>query len=96
MTEDKVVFHRIAADVEVAVLHTQFVAAIGLVFNGERRHLGGVEHVQFVHLNFNIASRDVLVFAITFYYLARYLNHPFTAQLFSTFAQFGAFFVIES
>ena len=51
-----------AAQIEITIAHAQVIAAIGVVFDGEGRHLTGVEHTQLVSYNLDIAGGDMVVF----------------------------------
>ena len=57
--EDDILLYRMAAQVEVAVLHAQVVAAVGIVFDGEGRHFGGVEYLHGRHLDLDVAGGAV-------------------------------------
>ena len=51
--------HAGAAQVEVAVLHTQAFGAVGTVFHKEGRRLGGVEQLPFQHHDLDLAGVQV-------------------------------------
>ena len=50
VTHHEVVLHGVAADVEVAVLHAEVVAAVALVLDGEGRRFGLIEDCEGSHL----------------------------------------------
>ena len=61
--EKKIIPDRSSSDIEVSVFHPQLIAAIRVFLDGKRRQFGGVEHLQFSHLNFDIAGRNIRIFA---------------------------------
>ena len=81
MTQDDVVFDRVTAQVEVAVLHADVVAAVADVFDGERRHLRGGQNLERLDLQFDVACRVLRVFRLAFHHDAFGLDDEFTSDL---------------
>ena len=89
MAQFQVAAHHFAAQVEIAVLHAQFVAAVGVLLDGERRHVRGVEHGERGHGDFNVARRHLVVLRIAFAYGADHLDHVFAPEFVGLCAKFG-------
>ena len=70
-----------AAQVEVAVLHAQVVAAVGVVLDGERRGIGRVEDVQLADLNFDLAGGDLQILGLALADGADGLDDELAAEL---------------
>ena len=81
VTKFQILAHHRTTQVEITILHTEIIAAIGLVFDGERWNLGSRNHVQLFGHNLDIASRNILILAFTFTYNANHLNDIFTTQV---------------
>ena len=75
-----------AAQVEVAIFHAEVIASVGLVFDGERRHFGAVQHVHFSDCYLYIAGGDIRIFAGALHDGARGTDHPLTSQVFGAVA----------
>ena len=73
--------------VQIAILHTQVVAAVGLFLDGEGRRLCLVQHVQFAPDDFYVARRQVLVLRLALAYLANNLDDPLTAHTVGTLTE---------
>ena len=81
MAQEQVALDRAAAQVEVAVLHAQVVAAVSVVLDGERRGVGRVEDVQLADLNFDLAGGDLQVLGLAFADGADGLDDKLAAEL---------------
>ena len=81
MTQLKVAAHSSAAYVEIAVFHADVVAAVGVVFDSERRHLAGIQHFELGSDNLDVAGGEVGVLGRTLGHLALYLHHELAAQM---------------
>ena len=88
MAQLKVAAHGCAAQVEVAVFHTEVIAAVALVFDGEGRGLCGIQHMELRCNNLDIASRHVGVFVRALVDGARDLNDEFAAEFVGLFTEF--------
>ena len=88
--------HRIATDIQIAVLHAEVVAAIALVLNGEGGRLGLVEDRQFGDLNLDVTCRNLVILRTALDDLAGHLQHIFAAQFAGSLAEVGVGFHIES
>ena len=75
------------AQVQVAVLHPQFLAAVGLLLDGEGWGLGPVQHLQLGDDQFDLAGGDLRVLAFAFTHRAGGLHHEFAPQLAGLLAQ---------
>ena len=81
MAEEQIALDRAAAQVEVAVLHAQVVAAVGVVLDGEWRGVGRVEDVEFIHLDFDLAGGDLQVLGLALADGADGLDDELAAEL---------------
>ena len=66
--------------IQVAILHSQVIAAIRLVLNGKRRCYSRIKHVEFRHVNLYLAGRQLGVFRLTLNHLTGYLQHELASQ----------------
>ena len=80
VTQHQILLQWIAAQVEIAVLHTQVITAVGLVLNGERRSGSRIEHVKGVETHLDVTGIDSGVFALTLQNCTRNLYYVFAAQ----------------
>ena len=80
---------RIASKVEIAILRTQVLAAVALVFDREGRGETFVEDIYFGNADFNVAGRHFCVFAAALHHFALRLDYEFTPQGGRGFHQFG-------
>ena len=92
MTEFQVFTHSGTAQIQVTVFHTQIISTIGIVFDGKRRSLRGIQDIQFGHDDFNVTGRKIAVLAGTF----AHLDDKLTAQMIGTFTKFGVHICIEN
>ena len=88
--------HARTPQVEVTIFHAQVVAAVGFVFDGERRRGSLVQHVQFGNDDFDIARGHIGIFAVALGHCTGYLNNVFAPEVICFFAQFGINLLIES
>ena len=84
-----------AAQVHVAVAHAQVVAAVGILLDGERGYLAGIEYLEVVGYDLYVAGGQVLVLGISLVDLSGDLQHEFAAELVGTVAEFGVGLVVE-
>ena len=96
MAEFKVAAHGAAADVQIAVLHAQVIAAIGIFFNGEGRRVGGVEHGEFAHIDFDVACGHLVVLGIAFGHDALHLQNVFASKFVGALAKSCVSFFVEN
>ena len=73
--------HARTPQVEVTIFHAQVVAAVGLVFDGERRRGSLVQHVQFGNDDFDIARGHIGIFAVALGHCTGYLNNVFAPEV---------------
>ena len=71
---------RVAPKVEVAVLGTEILAAVGVVLDGEGRSEAGVEDVYGVELYLNVARGHFGILAGTLHHGADCLDHELAAE----------------
>ena len=71
---------RISTKVKVAVLCTEFLAAVALVLNCERWSIGLVEDLDFAERDLDISGRHLRVLALTLDDLSGNLKHPLAAK----------------
>ena len=93
--EQQVALHGVAAQVEVAIFHTQVVAAVGIILNGKRWCFGCIQHLEARYANFYVAGFTIRVFAGPFAHGTAGLNDEFAAEFACAFAQFGIVVHIE-
>ena len=84
--QDHVALQGRAAQVEVAVFHTQVVAAVRLLFDGEGRGLRLVEHLDPLGDHFDVARGHLGVLRLALDDASRDAEHPFAAHARSRFA----------
>ena len=65
VTQLQVSSHALAAQVQITVLHTDVVAAVGLVLDGERRRQAFAQDVQILGQNLDVARGHLRVLALT-------------------------------
>ncbi len=95
-TQDQCVANGSPTQIEIAVFHTQFVAAIAFVFNGERWSVSRIQNIQGSHFQFNFAGWDVFVLAAAFADRSGCLNHILPAKLTSHFGHRLLCFFVEN
>ena len=83
------------AQVEVAILHTDIVAAVGVVLDSERRCNTLREDIQFLSDNLDIASRQICVLALTLVHYAFHLHAELTSEFACTCAKVAVIRVVE-
>ena len=91
----QVLAHAGTAQVQVAVFHTEVVAAVGIVFDGEGRDFAAVEHTQRAGYDFNFAGGEVRVLVAALGHFADHFHHKLAAQGVGSGAQFGVGIVVE-
>ena len=91
----QILAHGRTAQVEVAVLHTDVVAAVGVVLDSERRCCALRKDVQFGSDDFNVAGRKVGVLAFALVHNACHLNAVFASELACTCAKLAVVRVVE-
>ena len=91
----KILAHRRTAQVEVSVFHSEFVAAVRLVFDCEWRRDALAYDVQFVYDKFDVAGGYLLVLGVAFGNSAYSLNDIFSAQFAGLGTQFVRRFFVE-
>ena len=95
MAQFKIGTHVFAAQVEVAVLHPQVVAAVRVVLNGERWSLGGIEYRKFCHDYLNVARRHLGVLVVSFVDLSSHLYHVLTTEFIGCITKCSIRFFVE-
>ena len=83
------------AQVQVAVLHADVVAAVRILLDGERRSQCSIQDTQFRYDDLDVTGRYIAVFAETFVHCAFYLNYEFTSQAVGALAKVGIHFFVE-
>ena len=87
VAEHEVALYGLAAQVEVTELHPQIVAAIGIVFDGKRRGLAGIQDVELGDFDFDVPGGHLGVFGFTDFDESGRLNDEFAAELASAQAE---------
>ena len=80
VTQLQIATHHIASKVKIAVLHTQVVATVGIVLDGEGRHSTGAKHSKLRHEDFDITRSNLIIFALSFTDNTLSLDAVFTTQ----------------
>ena len=83
MTQLKVGAYAATTQIEVAVLHTQVVPTIGIIFDSEGRHLCGIEYAQRLDRYLDIPRRELRILILTLSDLTRDLDDVLTTELLS-------------
>ena len=81
MAEFEILAHAGTAQVEIAIFHAEVVAAVGVVFNGERRDFAAVQHFQLACDHLDVAGGHIGVLAAAFSHAALHLHHKLAAQM---------------
>ncbi len=89
MTEFKIATHTTAAQVEITVFHAEVIAAVGIVLNGERRHIRLVEHIKLCGYDLDIARGKIGILALALGHLTGDLHHIFAAEMICRILQGG-------
>ena len=79
----------------IAVLHTDIVTTIGVVFDGEGRRLTLAQHVQLLSQNLDIARFHLGVLSLALTDDTSHLDTPLTTQLVSLFTQGSILRLVE-
>ena len=95
VTQFQILAHCFAAQVEVTILHSYVVAAIGIVFDGKRRYIALIKDIELLCDDFDIAGGKVFVLARTLFHLSFHLYHILSAQTVGRLAQCGVVFHIK-
>ena len=88
MTQLEVLAHACTAQVEIAVLHAQVVASVGILLYGEGRHQALVQNHHLLHQNLYLSGGDVMVLGVALNHLSCGLHHKLTTQATGLLAQF--------
>ena len=80
VTQGQGVLQRVAAQVKVAVPCAQFLAAVADILDSERRNVGGVEDIDLVEKDLDVACVHLRVLALALGHAACHLNHELAAQ----------------
>ncbi len=80
VAEHEVALYGLAAQVEVAELHAQVVAAIGFVFDGKRRSLAGIQDVELGDFDFDVPGGHLGVFGFADFDKTGSLDDKFPAE----------------
>src|SRR6202012_4182998 len=78
---------RVAAQIQITVFGTQFLAAVGVILYLERWRFGLIQYFDCYNLNFNFAGRYLQVLAGTLYHLTANFDHKLAAQAAAFIAQ---------
>ena len=81
--------------IQITVFHTNIIAAVGIILDGERRCEALTQDIQFPDQDFNIARRHLGILALTFADLTFYLNTELTSQFVGTLTQCSIVSLIE-
>ena len=87
MTKLQILANHGTAQVEITIFHADVVAAICIVFYGERRSETGAEHHQFLGYYLYFSCGEIGVLAFAFVHDALHLYAVFTAEVVGLVAQ---------
>ena len=87
MAEHEVALNRLAAQVEVAELHAQVIATIGVVFDGKRRGLARIQDLELGDFDFDVPGGHLGVFGFADFDKTGRLDDEFPAELSSAQAE---------
>ena len=88
MSQFKILAHRVAANVQIAVFHTKVVAAIANVLDGEGRGLAAVKQRELADFQFDFSRRHIRVFRFALDDGAFGLNHELAPEGAGLFEEF--------
>ena len=95
MTQFKIAAHGCTAQIEVAEFHTEIVAAVGIVLDGEGWTFRRIEHAELRGDNLDIAGGKVRIFACAFSHTAFHLHHIFAAEMTCNIAERCVGIIVE-
>ena len=95
MAQLEVLAHGIAAQVEIAVFHTDIITAVGIVLDGEGRRDAFAQNIELRRYYLDITSGQVLVLAFALVDGSFHLYAEFTSEMVGTVAQFLIDSIIE-
>ena len=95
MAQLEVAAHGIAAQVQIAVFHSQVVATVGVVLDGERRRDALAQDVEFVGNDLDVTRGDVGVLARALGHGALDLDDKFTSQVVGLLAQVSVYLIVK-
>ena len=95
MAQFEVGSHAVAAQVEIAVLHTEVIAAVCFVLNSERRCGRLVKDVHLFYSDFYLSGRHLGVLRTSFCHYAGHLKHIFAPEMVGRLAEFRVGLLIE-
>ena len=95
MAQFQILAHHGTAKIQIAILHTDVIATVCIVLNGERRCGARREDVEFLYDNLYVASRKIGVLTLTLVYCALYLNAEFASELRSASTQFAVVRIVK-
>ena len=87
MAQFEILTNSLTAQIEITILHTDIIAAIGIILNGERRCQTLAQHIQFLYQNLNITRRHLGILALTLANLTFHLNTELTTQFVGLFTK---------
>ena len=61
MAEFEIFAYVFTTNVKIAIFHAEIIAAVRILFDGERRGVRGVEHVEGINDDLDVASRHLVV-----------------------------------
>ena len=80
MAQLEILAHHRTAQVKIAVLHTQLITAVGIVFDGEGWGSALADDIEFTDDNLDVARRQLRILGITLGNGADSLNDVFASQ----------------
>ena len=95
MAQLQILAHDLSAQVQIAILHADVVAAVGLILDGEGRRLALAQDVEFLNQDLNVACGHLGILRLALADRTDDLNAVFTAQLVSTLAELGVDGLVE-
>ena len=84
-----------AAQVEIAVFHAQVIAAVSVVFDGERGDVADIQNLKAVGDDLDVACGNFGIFRRAFGYCSRDLNDKLAPEAVGFVVESGVFLVVE-
>ena len=95
MTQLEVLANARTTQIQITILHTNIIATVGIVLNGEGRGLTLAEYVQLLSQYLNVTRRHLGILSLSLTNSTFDLNAPLTSQTIGFFAQFSVLRLVE-
>jgi hypothetical protein len=82
-------------EIQIAVLHAEVVAAIGVVLDGKRRNLAAIQHLERFSYNLDVARRQVRILRRAFGHGAFDLDYELASEFIGPLAESRIRIIVE-